>query len=245
MLRWLTDRGGRLVPALLLLALVGCASTDTSSQATSRPGKTSDTPRESDRARESARARESTRAHEGTSRVEIDGAFGFTVTEVVRIGSDVRNDYQRATILLQQDRIEEGISVLETVVERAPDVTVPHIDLGVAYERVGKFEQAEESLAKALSLAPNHPVALNEMGILYRKTGRFGAAREHYQRALAVYPDYHFALRNLGVLCDLYLEDFPCALESYEHYAEIVTEDPDVAIWIADLKNRMGLIEQE
>lgn len=227
MLRWLTEpRAGKLLVAGALLILGGCATTDNDRPATKRDAPV-DAPRES------------------TSHVELDGPFGFTVTEVVRIGSDVRNDYQRATILLKQDQIQEGISVLESVVERAPEVTVPHIDLGVAYGRAGRLEQAEESLAAALSLAPNHPAALNEMGIVYRKTGRFAAARDHYQRALAVYPDYHFALRNLGVLCDLYLEDLTCALENYQRYAEIVTDDPEVTIWIADIRNRLGLIEEE
>jgi lipoprotein NlpI len=104
---------------------------------------------------------------------------------------------------------------------------------------------AEQNLSRALSLAPNHPVALNEMGILHRRTGNFQSARDHYERALAIHPHYHFALRNLGVLCDLYLEDLECALEQYERYAEIVTDDPDVAIWIADIRNRLSLSGQE
>lgn len=231
---WRTDRRiAGLVLAVTLVAVVGCAATDTKPDKAARAAGDSTAARPDDGRRES------------TSKVELDGPFGFTVTEVVRIGSDVRNDYQRAAALLKQDQLREGISLLETVVERAPQVTVPHIDLGVAYGRLGDFDKAEESLDRALSLAPNHPVALNEMGILYRKTGKFDAARDHYQRALAIYPSYHFALRNLGVLCDLYLEDLTCALENYERYAEIVTDDSEVGIWIADIRNRLGLIEKE
>lgn len=238
MLPWRTDRATRgLVLAAALLAVVGCAATSTKPPA--GPDEVAATTDASSSARVDATRRES------TSKVEVDGPFGFTVTEAVRIGSDVRNDYQRAAVLLEQDQLMEGISLLTTVVERAPEVTVPHIDLGVAYGRLGDFEKAEQSLTKALSLAPNHPVALNEMGILFRKTGKFDAARDHYQRALAVYPDYHFALRNLGVLCDLYLEDLTCALDNYQRYAEIVRDDAEVGIWIADIRNRLGVIEEE
>ena len=172
-----------------------------------------------------------------------DGAHGFTMSEVVRIDSDVRRDYQRAITLLRGEEIEAGIELLQDVTERAPDVTIPHIDLGVAYLRLERYEAAEGSLRKALTLAPNHPVALNEMGIVLRKTGRFPAARESYERALAIHPGFHYALKNLGVLCDLYLADLACALENYRAYAAIVPDDPQVAIWIADLSNRLELEE--
>jgi Flp pilus assembly protein TadD len=176
-------------------------------------------------------------------RVESDGQYGFTVTEVVRVDSDVRNDYQQAVALLARDQIEDGIVLLESIVERVPEVTIPHIDLGVAYARLDQNEKAEQSLRAALSLAPNHPVALNELGILYRRTGRFDAARASYEQALAIHPGFHFALLNLGVLCDLYLEDLTCALDNYQRYAAIVTDDPQVDIWIADLSSRLNSVQ--
>jgi Flp pilus assembly protein TadD len=177
------------------------------------------------------------------ARVEVDGDLGFTVTEVVRINGGVRADYREAVRLLEQDRIEAGIGLLEQIVAQTPEVTAPHIDLGVAYGRLGDHEKAEHSLREALRLAPNHPVALNEMGILYRRTGRFDAARASYERALGVHPDYHYARRNLGVLCDLYLADLECALRQYERYVEIVSDDEQVVIWIADIRNRLGVVQ--
>ena len=184
-------------------------------------------------------------ARKDQARLEVDDEFGFTVTEVVRIGSDVRGDYQQALSLLQRDQLNEGIAVLEALIEQAPDITAPHIDLGVAYGRVGDHDKAEQSLQAALSLAPNHPVALNELGIVYRRTGRFDMARLSYERALGVLPGYHFALRNLGVLCDLYLNDLECALQNYENYAEIVSDEREVKIWIADIRNRLGASVEE
>ena len=94
-----------------------------------------------------------------------------------------------------------------------------------------------------MKLAPNHPGALNEMGIVYRRTGRFDAARASYERALSVHPGYHYAQRNLGVLCDLYLADLECALRQYESYVAIVADDEQVVIWIADIRNRLGVVQ--
>lgn len=204
----------------LLILIAGCSSVST----TSETGRA---------------ARGAAQGHE-SPRLAREGDLGFTLTEVVRIDSDVRRDYQQALTLLQSDRLDAGIPMLESVVERAPDVTNPHIDLGVAYARRNELEKAEKSLQAALSLAPNHPAALNEMGIVYRRSGRFDAARDSYQRALEIHPGFHFALLNLGVLCDLYLEDLACALDTYERYAEIVTDNEEVDVWIADVRNRLA-----
>ena len=174
------------------------------------------------------------------AQIQIQDQVGFTINEPVRVSDVVRADYDRAVFLLEQGQLDDGIALLERVVENAPDVSGPRIDLGVAWHRQGDLEAAEEHLRQALELNPDHPVAHNELGIVYRKTGRFAEARRSYEAALAIYPGYHHARRNLGVLCDLYLADLECALESYQAYLQTVPEDAQASMWIADLQNRMG-----
>ncbi len=174
------------------------------------------------------------------ARIEIQEQVGFTITESVSVSDSVRQDYQQALLMFEQGQPGQGLEVLEGVVEQAPNVTGPRIDLGIAAHRAGDLASAEEHLEKALALNPDHPVAHNELGIIYRKTGRFAEARRSYEAALAVYPGYHHARRNLGVLCDLYLADLECALSNYEAYMATVPDDQQAAMWIADLRNRMG-----
>lgn len=174
------------------------------------------------------------------ARIEIQEAVGFTITEDSRISNGVRSDYDKALNFLAQGRHEEGIALLEAVVEAAPQLGAPRVDLGIAHHRAGNLEAAESHLLAALESNPEHPVAHNELGIVYRKTGRIAEARQSYEAALEIYPGYHYARRNLAVLCDMYFGDLDCALENYEAYMVTVPGDEEAAMWIADVRNRIA-----
>lgn len=192
----------------------------------------------------SACASSTSTAKRTPARIDIQEAVGFTITEEKKISNDVRLDYDQALSLLDQGLHDQGVALLEAVAEAAPNLSAPHIDLGVAYHRAGNLEAAETSLQLALESNPNHPIAHNELGIVYRKTGRFAEARRSYEAALAIYPGYHYARRNLAILCDLYLADLSCALRNYEAYMATVPSDEEASMWIADIRYRIGQVEE-
>ncbi len=149
----------------------------------------------------------------------------------------------RATMHLDRGELEQGIELLESIVDTAPGISAPRVDLGIAHHHAGNMQAAEEHLRTALEANPGHPIASNELGIIYRKTGRFAEARRSYEAALAIYPGYHYARRNLAVLCDLYLGDLECALRNYEAYMATVPVDDEVSMWMKDLQYRMSQAE--
>jgi Flp pilus assembly protein TadD len=172
--------------------------------------------------------------------IDVQEGVGFTITEAVPVGEKARLDYSQAIAQFEHGDYAEGSALLQSVAEAAPETTGPRIDLGIAEHRAGNLKAAEEHLLLALQLNPNHPVVHNELGIVYRETGRFDEARRAYEAALAIYPGYHYASRNLGILCDLYLGDLDCALDAYTAYMDTVPADDEAAMWIADIRNRLG-----
>jgi len=179
-------------------------------------------------------------AHEpSVARLE-DGREGFIITEVPQMDEMSRKDFNQAVAMLKDQNNSRAIELLEKVIAQSPGISAPYIDIAIAYQRIGKPEQAEEHLKTALKLFPEHPVASNEYGLLYRKTGRFAEARLVYERAIARFPGYYPLHRNLGILCDLYLDDSECALKQFEIYSERRPADAQVKIWISELRMRLG-----
>jgi tetratricopeptide (TPR) repeat protein len=158
----------------------------------------------------------------------------------VDVDSDVNTDFNKAVELLRKEQYQQAITVLESVIEREQRLPAPYVNIAMAYNKLGDTAKAEENFISALKLDIGHPTANNELGLLYRKAGRFNAARVAYQNAIKEHSDYLPAKRNLGVLCDLYLHDYKCALEQYEDYLELQPEDKTVAIWVSDVKQRIG-----
>ena len=167
------------------------------------------------------------------------GPQTIEIIEDYRVDSRVREDFNNAVNLLTQHEYEKAIILLNKITENTKNLTAPYINLGMAYIRIDKLEDAEESLTKALKLNPNHPLAKNEMAVVYRKTGRFSQARVLYEEVLSTYPDFLPARKNLGILCDLYLQDLKCANKHYEIYSASNQDQKNMRIWLADVKNRM------
>jgi len=169
-----------------------------------------------------------------------DGRIGFVITEPVALDMPQLVAYDQAVLALRNQAYQDAVDLFLKVLDVAPELTAPHINIAKAYLQLGNKEEAEAHLQKALSLVPAHPLASNDYGLLLRRSGRFDEAREVYEKALDVFPEYLPLHQNLGVLCDLYLDDAMCAYREFSEYKRIDSENQDINTWLAELELRLG-----
>jgi tetratricopeptide (TPR) repeat protein len=95
-------------------------------------------------------------------------------------------------------RTETGL--WEDAVAKSPLKARPHNNLGLAYEKQGRYGEAAGEYLAALEINPGVAKVHNNLGVLYQKQGRHEEAEGEYVSALAIEPYYAEAHINLGIL---------------------------------------------
>ena len=90
-------------------------------------------------------------------------------------------------------------------VEKSPNLSRPHINLGKSYADVGLRQMALDQYRKAIELpdGPNrrdHYLAHYSMGLIYKSLKDHNKAMEHFLKAVALEPRYPPAYTYLGIL---------------------------------------------
>jgi Flp pilus assembly protein TadD len=162
------------------------------------------------------------------------------------VSAAVQQAYDQALAHLKAGRNKEAEQALLALTQRAPELSGPHANLGIVYQRTGRTNDAIEALKRAIQLNPRRAVYYNELGIVYRQEGKFDDARRQYRKALDADPDYALAHLNIAILYDLYLQEPKEALPHYQRYQKLLpSEDVVVAKWIIELQRRIRPVEQK
>ena len=148
--------------------------------------------------------------------------------------------YKNALSAMKNSEFKKAQSLLQDVINQQPNSSNAHVNLGIVHLKKNSLSEAENSFNHALRVNPNNVYALNQLGILYRQLGNFSAAKSYYEKAIDINSDYANAHLNLGVLYDLYLYDFPNAIEQYKIYQSLTkNKNKQVEKWIIDLERRL------
>lgn len=157
----------------------------------------------------------------------------------VEISPEAQLEYQSALRLMRENDTKKSLAAFEQMSTRYPQLSSPFANLGILYQKEGRFEDAEKALNQAIRLNNQVATYYNQLGILYRKLGKFTDARTAYENALRLDGNYNLAHLNIGILFDLYLGDADKALVHYTRYQNLLSQaDKQVAGWIADLLAR-------
>ena len=91
------------------------------------------------------------------------------------------------------------VTLWEDVVKKSPYKARPHTNLGLAYEKQGRIDDAAEEHQTAIKHGPDYAIAHNNLGGAYYKQRRFDDAIKEYQTAIKLSPGYTAAHYNLGL----------------------------------------------
>jgi tetratricopeptide (TPR) repeat protein len=80
--------------------------------------------------------------------------------------------------------LEQSLAYIKSAVSLEPTNGAYLDSLGWAYFKLGKYEQAEETLTKAALHMNSDPTVQDHLGDLYQKTGRLKLAAAHWDRAV-------------------------------------------------------------
>ncbi len=74
--------------------------------------------------------------------------------------------------------LDAALKEFQQAVEKNPNYTEAHYNLGIVYSEKGMVEDAITEYKKTLEIEPNFVKAYNNLGIIYYETGRLDEAVE-------------------------------------------------------------------
>ena len=110
--------------------------------------------------------------------------------------SEAYDDFQEGRRRLRAGQTAQATVPLEKAKRREPDKTSIRETLGIAYFRLGRFEDAEAEFRAVLERSPVNDYAHYALGRCLDKLGREVEAQGHYKLALSLRPgDQHYEAR--------------------------------------------------
>jgi Flp pilus assembly protein TadD len=123
---------------------------------------------------------------------------------------------------------DRAIFAFKRACDLDPTWSGPHVNLGVAFMRLGRRRRARTCYERAIALEPDNPVAFFNLGNLLHDTGDLPGAVECYERVLDLSPEYPGVRVALaGTLADQ--GRYPRAIELYREALE--TENENASRW--------------
>lgn len=95
-----------------------------------------------------------------------------------------------ATLHLQAGRLAEAIDELDSVLSRAPSLTLAIYNRGIAFQRAGRLTEAARDFHAALVRDPRYAEAEHALGHVRRVEGKRREAQRHFSNAVEMWPEF-------------------------------------------------------
>lgn len=126
----------------------------------------------------------------------IIGAVGSAITRTAYKNDAKVNDYSQPN--------QRGSDI---------EIAIANMNLGIAYMREGRLEEALRKLNRARDVKPDYPPIYNALGVLHQTMREYDIAEYNFKIAIELDPDDSSALNNYGLLL--------CKTRRYEEADEV------------------------
>ena len=120
---------------------------------------------------------------------------------------------------------KDSVTLWEYVIAMKSDAAIAHNNLGAAYDKEGRMDDAIREFRTAIQKNPNYASPYNNLGAAYDKEGRTEDALDAYRAARQINPDYAEVYFNMGKLYDKQRR----IDQAVKEYLTAIEMDPDYA----------------
>jgi tetratricopeptide (TPR) repeat protein len=151
------------------------------------------------------------------------------------IGAEV----ELGDLLRDKKRFGEAASAYDEAIRRAGALGLPErwtlfYDRGVALERSGQWQRAEDDLTRALEMKPDQPLVLNYLGYSWIDRGEnLERGLKMIEKAVELRPEDGYIVDSLG-WAHYRMGDYAGAVTSLEKAIELVPQDPTINDHLGD-----------
>lgn len=120
----------------------------------------------------------------------------------------------------------DEVRMWEDVTKKSSENARGHYNLGLAYGKKDRLEDAQKEFETTLKLNPHHTKARNNLGIIYNQQGRPDDAIREFQTALQLNPNDTNAHYNLGLVF-VRLDRLDNAIREFQTVLQLNPNDAD------------------
>ena len=129
------------------------------------------------------------------------------------------------------------------VVKKSPNLARAHGNLGNAYVKAGKLEDAVREFEMAVDLRPDYAIAHYNLGNIYGKSGDFRSAIEELKIAISIDPKYASPHNNLGLIYKIEGKTEE-AIDEYKRALEIEPDNSEIHFNLGVVYSDIGMFDE-
>jgi tetratricopeptide (TPR) repeat protein len=153
-----------------------------------------------------------------------------------------RGDRVLAGILFQEGKLEESLAAYRRLLAETPDDGALHSSIAGVLGRLGRYDEADSHLARALEITPLNASAWHNRGVIRERRGDPAEAVEMYRTAIRYRPDYQPAREALVRLTGS--ADLPVPVDPRARQADALAQQASVLARGGDYAAAMEMLDE-